>query len=239
MGKAIKGDIKFSPDDLSRLADVLRHYDMASVYFNNAGKFCIQGHIAGTSNISIVNSMNRGPSIAIKNERDIGLNDRVDSTQLNGERANDIFREGNKVLSGPFHVRCLNNHIFAGIDVFDGDDLKSLNQEHKVHIFTGDKPAMYLGSYELFIKKCYEITKRKVIIHVPAGENWYGFLSSWFTHDINTKLCQIVEERKAVWFKYDHKSYLQVALTVLHDYKATAIWDMFTNRWMKRIGGYI
>lgn len=152
---------------------------------------------------------------------------------INGLRANDIFRKGNRSISGKYYIRCMNNHILVNYDLYNDIDLKDIKRCHRVHLFM-NHTFIDKNSYRRFIIKCFEITCKRVIIHVPYNEGSSSLveeLTFWDpdTNENFSRFCKIKEEkRRNTHFKFAYNRYLQVWNSPLENkYCATMVWDNF------------
>lgn len=125
-------------------------------------------------------------------------------------RANDLFSNGNRLLKGVFHIRCMNNHIYTGHRNFNDMDLTALKENHRVHIFLESPWRIEIHPFIRFIKVCHKITGRKVVIHLPPD------IGPEF-RDTMDDLCRVVRNscmidivKNEIFFKYDYREYLQV-----------------------------
>lgn len=153
---------------------------------------------------------------------------------FNGERANDIFKGSDMVsrmvLEEPFHVRCMNNHVIVGTARFDKIDLSLIKRNHKVHIFTKYIPVLDVDKYTEFIAKCYEITGRKPIVHVPADSVWSITIRIWSTDADGNEGAHVILEKEKVMFKYAYRKYLDVSFSpIRHVYRATDTYAIKLN----------
>ncbi len=123
---------------------------------------------------------------------------------FNGERANDIFRKGNRFIKGQFYIRSKYNHIIANVNNPCIIDTKYLKNGHKVHIFIPNSIVDF-NSLAIFIKKCREITGKKVTVHVPDPESFCTkALKKFFVEGVKTPHVRIISGTTDMLFTFNY-----------------------------------
>ena len=92
-------------------------------------------------------------------------------TPYNGSRVDKVISPGTAIC-GRFNIRAGSTHIILNYIPF-GCELNHIKVGHKIHLLIDDITFLDDCKDELYslIKKGYEITKRKVTIHIPASEH--------------------------------------------------------------------
>lgn len=119
-----------------------------------------------------------------------------------------------------------NMHIFLNWDIYDVRCLVNMKRNHRVHVFLDEFMDSYYGDDRFFdfCSESYNITRRKVIIHIPPED------AKELKCSIKAKLDGFHEyklkvERKPVYFKYGCYNYmgLKDAMKIIHSDKYEAV----------------
>lgn len=130
-------------------------------------------------------------------------------TSTIGSKVSDIMKSNKSINISSGCMRACNNHIIVNYIPMN-DELTNIRRGHRVHLFIHDinfmKIAVLLTD---FISNVYDITKKRIIIHVPRSKTMLlGILTDicrLYNHDGN-HMYRIEPMTKSFEFLYQDTS---------------------------------